>query len=140
MCHAAGRFAQPPRVSFTPTMTCRFRGPPFIVFTIDLQQAHRTDTGMRIIIFGATGGIGRLLVEQALTQGHAVTAFVRDPAKLPQRAALRVVAGDLFDTDAVSDAIDGQRAVFSALGARSLKAESVLANALPNILHGMRLH
>jgi putative NADH-flavin reductase len=94
---------------------------------------------MRIIIFGATGGIGRLLVEQALTEGHAVTAFVRDPAKLPPRAGLRVFAGDLFDTDAVSDAIDGQRAVFSALGARSLKAESVLANALPHILHGMRL-
>ena len=37
---------------------------------------------MRLLIFGATGGTGRELVRQALDQGHAVTAFARDPAVL----------------------------------------------------------
>lgn len=95
---------------------------------------------MRIIVFGATGGIGRLLVQKAMAQAHTVTAFVRDPAQFQPREGLRVVAGDVLDTDAVANAMEGQRAVLSALGARSLKAESLLANGLPNILHGMRLH
>ena len=34
---------------------------------------------MKIIIFGATGTVGRHLVEQALLQGHQVTAFAREP-------------------------------------------------------------
>ena len=40
------------------------------------------DTRMRIAVFGATGGVGIELVGQALERGHAVTAFVRDPASL----------------------------------------------------------
>jgi len=37
---------------------------------------------MNIVIFGSSGGTGRLLVEQALAQGHSVTAFDRHPEKL----------------------------------------------------------
>lgn len=37
---------------------------------------------MKLLVFGATGGTGRELVEQALAHGYEVTAFVRDPAKL----------------------------------------------------------
>jgi uncharacterized protein YbjT (DUF2867 family) len=40
---------------------------------------------MKIAIFGATGGTGRLVVEQALEAGHEVIAFVRDPSKLNSR-------------------------------------------------------
>ncbi len=95
---------------------------------------------MKIIVFGATGGIGRHLLRGALAQGHVVTAFVRDPSALQPQEGLRIVAGDVFDGAAVADALDGQRAVFSALGARSLKSESVLARGLPNIIAGMHAH
>ena len=37
---------------------------------------------MNILIVGATRGIGRQLLEQALTAGHTVTALVRNPQKL----------------------------------------------------------
>ena len=37
---------------------------------------------MKLLIFGATGSIGGQVVEQALEQGHTVTAFARNPAKL----------------------------------------------------------
>lgn len=93
---------------------------------------------MKIIVFGATGGTGRLLVTQALAKGHSVSAFVRDPAALPQDARLRVIQGDLFDFATVVDAVRGHRVVFSALGARSLKKADILAEALPLILEGMR--
>ena len=41
---------------------------------------------MRLMILGATGGIGRLLVSGALEEGHEVTAFVRSPEKVRQKS------------------------------------------------------
>ncbi len=73
---------------------------------------------MKLIIFGATGTVGRQLVEQALGQGHQVTAFVRDPASLTmQHPGLARAVGDVFDANAVSDAVEGHGAVLIALGA-----------------------
>lgn len=95
---------------------------------------------MKLIVFGATGGIGRLLIAGAVQRGHSVTAFVRSPEALPAQDGLRVVQGDLFDPQAVGDAIDGQSAVFSALGARTLKANPILSRALPLIISGMHFH
>jgi putative NADH-flavin reductase len=93
---------------------------------------------MKIIIFGATGETGKLLVTQALAKGHTVSVFVRNPAGLPQDPRLRVIQGDLFDFATVVDAVRGHRAVLSALGARTRKKEGVLAEAIPLILEGMR--
>jgi putative NADH-flavin reductase len=72
---------------------------------------------MNVLIFGATGGTGRALVEQALEQGHVVTAFARNPAKVrTTHKNLRVVKGDILSYESVEAAIDGQEAVLSALG------------------------
>lgn len=74
---------------------------------------------MRLLVFGATGGTGRELVKQALDQGHEVTAFVRDPAKMEGVAHehLNVVRGDVLDSESVGDAIPGHDAVFVCIGA-----------------------
>jgi putative NADH-flavin reductase len=95
---------------------------------------------MKVIVFGATGGIGRLVVAGGLELGHAVTAFVRNGQSIEQRDGLRVVEGDIFDAQSVGDAIDGHRAVFSALGPRTLKAEPILSRALPLMINGMHFH
>lgn len=95
---------------------------------------------MKIIVFGATGGIGRLLFSGALDHGHSVTAFVRNGRSLEPRDGLRVVEGDLFDPQSVGDAIEGHRAVFSALGPRTLKADPLLSRAIPLIINGMHFH
>jgi nucleoside-diphosphate-sugar epimerase len=72
---------------------------------------------VRIVVFGASGGTGRQVVAQALEAGHRVTAFVRDPARLPfRRDDLRVVCGDAVQRDLVEEAILGQQAVISCLG------------------------
>lgn len=71
----------------------------------------------RILIVGATGGTGRRLVAQALERGYAVTALVRDPAKLTvDHPRLAVVAGNVLDAASVGRAMAGQEAVLSALG------------------------
>jgi len=66
---------------------------------------------------GATGGVGRQVVTQALATGHHVTAYVRKPAKLdlthPNRT---VIAGELTDRDAVHRAVHHADAAISALG------------------------
>lgn len=74
---------------------------------------------MKLLVFGATGGTGSRLVEQALQQGHEVTAFARDPAKIHvKHDNLRVVTGDVLDRDSVNAAVKGQDGVLSALGTR----------------------
>jgi putative NADH-flavin reductase len=74
---------------------------------------------MRLLIFGGTGRTGRALVEQALEQGHVVTVFARDPAKLGMaHENLRVMKGDIANYDSVEAAIKAQDAVLSALGTR----------------------
>ena len=74
---------------------------------------------MRLLVFGATGGTGRALVEQALEQGHVVTAFARDPAKVGKaHQNLTVVKGNMLDYDSVEAAVKEQDAVLSALGVR----------------------
>jgi putative NADH-flavin reductase len=103
---------------------------------------------MKVIVFGSTGGIGRLLVSGALELGHAVTAFVRpgrsaavsSGQSLEPRDGLHIVEGNIFDPQSVGDAIDGHRAVFCALGARTLRKEHILSRAIPLIINGMHFH
>ncbi len=73
---------------------------------------------MKILIFGATGTIGRELVTQALEKGHTVTAFVRDQSKLAiNHASLKFIEGDVMDTAPVDQAVVDHDAVLVALGA-----------------------
>jgi putative NADH-flavin reductase len=72
---------------------------------------------MNLTIFGATGGVGREVVTQALDTGHHVTAYVRSPAKLTDaHPNLTVTGGELTDADAVRHAVRCADAVISALG------------------------
>ncbi len=95
---------------------------------------------MRVVIFGATGRTGRLLVEGGLARGHDVTAFVRSPQGLGDlRDHVRVIQGDVLDGGAVSDAVDGRQAALVALAARGGKADSQV-NALGalNVIRSMQ--
>lgn len=72
---------------------------------------------MKITVLGATGQTGQYLVQQALQQGHAVTAVVRNPAKLTvQHDNLKVVKANIFSADSLKDHFKGQDAVLSCLG------------------------
>ena len=64
-----------------------------------------------MLIYGATGKAGRLVMERALEQGWAVTAFVRNPDKVPDavRSKVTLLKGDLRDAAAVSAAVRSSR-------------------------------
>lgn len=95
---------------------------------------------MNLVIFGASGGTGRELVRQALAQGHHVTAFVRNPRSLTSQGPVHVVVGDSTDAQPVANAIIGQDAVLSALGARSLGDRTLLPESMKQILPAMKLN
>jgi putative NADH-flavin reductase len=71
----------------------------------------------RLLLFGATGGIGHFLLERALADGHDVTAVVRDPSRLDVHYdSLCVVAGDVTDPECAPQLVPGHDAVLCALG------------------------
>jgi putative NADH-flavin reductase len=76
---------------------------------------------MKLVVFGATGGIGRQVLEQAIVAGHDVTAVVRDPKKLIGARTVNIVTADLATVSptALATAIKGADAVISCLGPRS---------------------
>jgi putative NADH-flavin reductase len=96
---------------------------------------------MRLTVFGASGGTGRWLINQALGAGHQVTAVTRLPASIPPREWLNVVGADVADADAVDAAIAGSDAVLSALGVSySRKPISVYSQGATNVIAAMHRH
>ncbi|MET7652499.1 NAD(P)H-binding protein [Streptomyces sp. NPDC005486] len=93
---------------------------------------------MKFTVFGATGGIGREVVRQALDGGHKVTAVVRDPARFTVTGdRLQVVRADLTDPEALRPAVTGRDAVLSGLGARSRKDAGVAARLTRAVLSAL---
>lgn len=102
---------------------------------------NRPSGTVKVVIFGATGGTGRLLTERTIAGGHGVTAFVRDPARLNlPSGSVRVVHGDVLDDAAVDRAIAGQQAVLSALGTAARGSPPVLSKGIRHILDAMEKH
>ena len=72
---------------------------------------------MKVTVFGATGQIGRLVVDDLLIGGHGVTAYVRNPGKLGRRdPRLMTISGELSNEVRIQQAVRGADAVISALG------------------------
>lgn len=69
---------------------------------------------MNIALIGATGFVGSAVLNELLQRGHSVTVLARNPAKLPAREGLKVVAGDAQDATQVANAVAGHDVVVSA--------------------------
>src|SRR3990170_1129432 len=95
---------------------------------------------MNIMIVGATRGIGRQLLEQTLASGHTVTALVRDPQRLAaQHERLKVVKGDILDSDSVALAMAGQDAVCCTIGVKTPWIRvTVFSEGTRNLLQAMK--
>jgi putative NADH-flavin reductase len=94
---------------------------------------------MRILVLGATGGVGKEVVQQALDQGHELTVLVRTPEKLRvSHPKLRCVQGDVLDPEAVDDAIQGTDAVISTLGVPpGQPSNGLIKRSIPIIVEAM---
>lgn len=72
---------------------------------------------MKIVVFGATGIVGKAVVDEALKRGHEVTVLTRDVRKVTTRHEhLNVVKGYVMDRKTVCKVLEGQEAVVQTLG------------------------
>lgn len=88
---------------------------------------------MKLIVFGATGGTGRALIDQGLAAGHDVTAFSRSAFETPARQ----IRGDIFDCAQVTEAVRGHDAVLSCLGTRPWRHQDVCSGGIASIVPAM---
>lgn len=93
---------------------------------------------MKLLVIGAGGEMGEAVVEQALAQGHEVTAFVHSPDEY-KRTDVRVIAGDARDQAVMLQAVEGQDAVLDTLGGHLPFLTSTLeTDTARNVIEAMR--
>jgi hypothetical protein len=74
---------------------------------------------MKLVVLGATGGIGLEIIRQAIEHGHSVTAFVRSPERLERfQGRIAIKQGDPLSSPQLERAIEGHDAVLSGFGPR----------------------
>ncbi len=99
---------------------------------------------MNVTVFGATGAIGSLTVAELLERGHTVTAYARNPDKLPAkwRDRVRVVIGEVSDANTIDAAVADADCVVSALGPSLDRKASghPLIEGTRHILDAMKRH
>jgi putative NADH-flavin reductase len=96
---------------------------------------------MQILVLGATGSIGRLVVVESLKRRHAVTALVRSPGKLGDlHSRVTIIHGDALDASGVAKAVAGQDAVIYALGAGNVRHTTLFSDSTRALLAAMNQH
>lgn len=96
---------------------------------------------MHIALFGATGGVGRHVVTQALEAGHTLTVGIRPSSTFAvQHPRLRVVVGNVLDQDWVAALVAGQDAILSTLGPTQRGPVSLCTDAVAHMLAAMKEH
>ena len=74
-------------------------------------------TALSVLVVGATGSVGRHVVDAAVAAGHRVRALVRDPARaVGFPASVEVVVGDVTRPDTLGPAVDGIEGLVVTLG------------------------
>ena len=97
---------------------------------------------MKILIIGATRGIGMRLLEQALDKGHTVTALVRKTERLKKiDEKIKMIKGDILDRVSVDVAMEGQDAICCCIGiGPTRKPVTVFSDGMKNVLSSMKVH
>ena len=120
------------------TLASRARGE-----TAQMLGTFEGETRMRVMIFGATGDLGRECVGQCLDAGHDVSVYVRSPEKLRRETLDRVEVheGDGLDGVAIDAALSqGCDAILFAIGVDANSPEDLCTTATRHIFAAMRTY
>ena len=95
---------------------------------------------MKVIVFGATGMVGKQLVKQSLFKGYEVKAFGRNvfTADMPKDDKLQLIPGALFDEGQVLKSLKDCDAVLSALGGAADGTDKTRSLGMKNIVQQMQ--
>jgi putative NADH-flavin reductase len=91
---------------------------------------------VKILILGASGHVGRLVVEEARAHGHKVTAFVREPRNIVGDG-VTVACGNVLDSQALVDALSDQDAAVYAIGVKSIGPTTLFSTSTRLLLAAM---
>ncbi|MDT8262350.1 SDR family oxidoreductase [Roseomonas sp. DSM 102946] len=94
----------------------------------------------KILVLGATGATGRLIVSQALARGYDVTVLARSAEKANNFHGTKVIIGDARDESVLRQAVKGRDAVLSALGtpASPFREVTLLSTATRSLVSAMQ--
>jgi putative NADH-flavin reductase len=93
---------------------------------------------MKLVVFGATGGTGLRLIEQALAQGHEVTVIARRPSDVAVRnRRLEVARGDVLESSTIEGPVAGKDAVISLVGTSQRAPTTLYSEGTANIVRAM---
>jgi putative NADH-flavin reductase len=94
---------------------------------------------MRIVVFGANGRIGSVIVDEALSRGHSVTAAVRSPDRVEQRHPnLQVIRALIDDADSVAAAVKGHDAAVDSIGGLGHDNPRISIECMQPLTEGMK--
>ncbi|KAA6456675.1 NAD-dependent epimerase/dehydratase family protein [Acidobacteria bacterium AB60] len=94
---------------------------------------------MNVLVLGANGAVGQIVIVELLKSNHEVTALVRNAGAIQlQHPRLTVIQGTPTNMGDLEAALAGQDAVLSTLGARTNKKTTLRADVAGNVVSGMR--
>ena len=94
---------------------------------------------MNLLVIGAAGRTGQLVVDQALSAGHTVTAFVHTEESYEAPALVATFQGDVLNLESVTEAMQQQDAVIDTLGGHVPWRQTTLeTNGARNVLAAMQ--
>ncbi|MET4257620.1 uncharacterized protein YbjT (DUF2867 family) [Bradyrhizobium sp. S3.12.5] len=95
----------------------------------------------KILVLGATGATGRLIVSQAVARGYDVTVLVRSAEKARDLKGAKLIVGDARDEKVLRQALKGRDAVVSALGtpASPFREVTLLSTATRALTSAMQI-
>ncbi|MET0283573.1 MAG: SDR family oxidoreductase [Polyangiales bacterium] len=104
------------------------------------MTTNSSPTSPRLLVLGATGGTGRLIVREALARGYDVAALVRSPDKSGDLQGATLIQGDARDEASLRGALQGRDAVISALGtpASPFREVTLLSTATRALVNAMK--
>jgi len=94
---------------------------------------------MKLLVIGGTGKTGLEIIKQGLSQGHVITAIVRDPSKVKfSHTNLKILKGNVLIPESFETSFQGQDAVLSALGHKKFIIKTtILSRGTQNIITAM---
>lgn len=93
---------------------------------------------MKIVVFGASGRVGRLVIEKLLERDYEVVAFVHRTNNFVAHPKLTVFQGDIHNKDDVAKALTSCDVVMSTLGSWGTPTKDIVSTAIQNIIPAMK--
>lgn len=96
----------------------------------------------KVLVFGASGKTGNLIVKKLLKDGFRVIAFVRNTSKIDKvvHNNFSIIQGNISNAGLVEQAVKECDIIISALGNMTLLRNTIISEGVSNIIHAMKLH